>query len=43
MKWVGKKHICPPKWVKNGYILTFLEIYPIASRHNHADDLKAIN
>jgi hypothetical protein len=23
--------------------LTFLRIYPITSRHNHADDLRAIN
>jgi hypothetical protein len=29
--------------LQNGYILTFLEIYPIASRHNHAGDLRAIN
>jgi hypothetical protein len=28
MKWVRKKLICSPKRAKNGYTLTFLEIYP---------------
>jgi hypothetical protein len=39
MKWVGKKLIWQQKWVN----IDILEIYPITLRHNHADDLRAIN